>query len=124
MLGFAWVTLKQAQEALQNGRLDEAHRLLRDPSAQGHKGTWDMMAQIAHGYIERGARHLQHDDLAGAWSDLKQAEQIGTADGPATELRQALTHRGLADAKPLLEAGEPGRAAEALSQLKDRGVQL
>jgi tetratricopeptide (TPR) repeat protein len=124
MLGFAWVTLRQAQEALQNGRLDEAHRLLRDPSAQGHKGTWDMMGQIAQGYVERGNRHLQHDDLAGAWSDLKQAEQIGTADEVATQLRQALTQRGLADAKALFEAGEPARAAEALSQLRDRGVQL
>ncbi|HEV2947122.1 MAG TPA: FHA domain-containing protein [Gemmataceae bacterium] len=124
MLGFAWVTLRQAQEALQNGRLDEAHRLLREPTAQGHKGTWDMMGQIAQGYVERGARHLQHDDLAGAWSDLKQAEQIGAADGPATELRQALTQRCLADAKALFDAGEPGRAAEALSQLRDRGVQL
>src|SRR6266851_3957457 len=124
MLGFAWVTLRQAQEALQNGRLDEAHRLLREPNAQGHKGTWDMMAQIAQGYVERGTRHLQHDDLAGAWSDLKQAEQIGAADEPATQLRQALTQRGLADAKALFDAGEPARAAEALSQLRDRGVQL
>src|SRR5260370_6037944 len=124
MLGFAWVTMRQAQEALQNGRLDEAHRLLREPTAQGHKGTWDLMAQIAKGYVERGNRHMQHDDLAGAWSDLKQAEQIGAADEPATQLRQALTQRGLTDAKSLFDAGEPARAAEALSQLRDRGVQL
>ena len=49
MLGFGWLAIRQAQEALQNGRLDEAHRLLREPSAQGHKGTWDMMGQIAQG---------------------------------------------------------------------------
>src|SRR5712692_7659116 len=101
MLGLAWVTLRQAQEALQSARLEEAHRLLREPNAQGHKGTWDMMRLIAQGYVERGERHLQHDDLTGAWSDLKQAEQIGAADVSATELRQALTQRGLADAKAL-----------------------
>jgi tetratricopeptide (TPR) repeat protein len=124
MLGFAWVTLRQAQEAYQNGRLEEAHRLLCDPSAVGHKGTWEMLRQIAQGYVERGERHLQHDDLAGAWNDLKQAEQIGTADVIVTQLRQALTQRGLADAKAFLDAGEPARAAEALTQLRDRGVQL
>jgi tetratricopeptide (TPR) repeat protein len=124
MLGFAWVTLRQAQEAYENGRLEEAHRLLCEPGAVGHKGTWEMLRQIAQGYIDRGERHLQHDDLAGAWSDLKQAEQIGTADASATQLRQALTQRGLADAKALLDAGEPARAAEALAQLRDRGVQL
>jgi len=83
-----------------------------------------MMGLIAQGYVERGSRHLQHDDLAGAWSDLKQAEQIGAADETATQLRQALTQRGLADARALFDAGEPARAAEALSQLRDRGVQL
>jgi tetratricopeptide (TPR) repeat protein len=124
MLGFAWVTLRQAQEALQSGRLEEAHRLLCEPNAMGHKGTWDMLRQIAHAYVERGARHLQREDLAGAWNDLKQAEQIGAADDSAVDLRQALTQRGLADAKAMLEAGEPARAAEALTQLRDRGVQL
>jgi tetratricopeptide (TPR) repeat protein len=83
-----------------------------------------MLGQIAQGYVERGARHLQHDDVVGAWSDLKQAEQIGAADETATQLRQALTQRGVADAKALFDAGEPARAAEALTQLRDRGVQL
>jgi tetratricopeptide (TPR) repeat protein len=124
MLGFAWVTLRQAQEALQNGRLEEAHRLLCEPSALGHKGTWEMLRQIAQGYVERGQRRFQHDDLAGAWNDLKQAEQIGAADEGASDLRQALVQCGLADAKAFLEAGEPARAAEGLTQLRDRGVQL
>src|SRR5260370_7772637 len=103
MLGFAWVTMRQAQEALQNGRLDEAHRLLREPTAQGHKGTWDLMAQIAQGYVERGNRHLQHDDPAGAWSDLKQAEQIGAPDASATEFRPPLTQPGLPDPTPFVQ---------------------
>src|SRR2546429_401410 len=124
MLGFAWVTLRQAQEAFQNGRLEEAHRLLCEPSALGHKGTWEMLRQIALGYVERGQRHLQHDDLAGAWNDLKQAEQIGAADETPRDLRQVLVQRGLADAKALLEAGEPARAAEGLPRLRDRGVEL
>ncbi len=124
MLGFAWVTLRQAQEALQNGRLEEAHRLLSHPGAQGHKGTWEMLRQIAKGYVERGERHLRHDDLAGAWNDLLQAEQIGAEDTSADRLRQTLTGRGLTEAKALLEAGETGRAAQILSQLRQRSVQV
>jgi tetratricopeptide (TPR) repeat protein len=124
MLGFAWVTLRQAQEALQNGRLEEAHRLLSHPGAQGHKGTWEMLRQIAKGYVERGERHLRHDDVAGAWSDLLQAEQIGAEDTSADRLRQTLAGRGLTEAKALLEAGETGRAAQVLGQLRQRSVQL
>jgi len=39
MLGFAWLTLRQAQEALKNGRLEEAQRLLEQPAARSHRRT-------------------------------------------------------------------------------------
>ena len=37
MLGFAWLALRQAQEALDRGRLEEAQRLLGQNCLQGHK---------------------------------------------------------------------------------------
>src|SRR5262249_61624174 len=40
----------------------------------------------------------------------------------AAALRQALIRQGVAEVGALLEAGEPGRAVEAVAQLRDRGA--
>jgi hypothetical protein len=123
MLGLGWLTLRQANEALKSGRVEEAHRLLCQPGAQGHKGSWELLQQVAQAFVQRGQRHLQHEDTAAAWNDLLQAEQIGVSDDGAARLRQTLVERGLDEATALLNAGEPARAAEVLSQLRNRSVQ-
>src|SRR5205807_5802943 len=99
MLGFAWLALRQAQEALKNGRLEEAQRLLCQPAAHGHKRSWELLQQVAEGFVERGARHLGHENLAAAWNDLVAAEQMGVADSAACRLRQNLRRPGLAEAR-------------------------
>ncbi len=122
MLGFAWLTLRQAQDALANGRLEEARRLLEEPGMLSQKGAGDLLRQVGRGFIERGERHLKHEDTTGAWNDLMQAEATGVVDERVGQLRQALVRHGLGEARTLLDAGEPHRAATILSHLHDRGV--
>jgi hypothetical protein len=122
MLGTAWLTLRHAQEALKNGRLEEAHRLLNQSGAQGHKRSWDLLQQIGRGYVERGQRHLRQNDPEAAWHDLLKAEQVGMNDGLAVELRQTLTRLALAEVRGKLEAGDPVRAGEAIALLRERFV--
>src|SRR5437762_14074642 len=117
MLGFAWLALRQAQEALKNGRLEEAQRLLCQPGAHGHKRSWELLQQVARGFVERGQRHLRHDNTVASWNDLVAAEQMGAADSATFRLRQELTGLGLAEVRTLLEAGEASRALEAVNQL-------
>jgi hypothetical protein len=123
MIGFAWFTLRQAQEALKNGRLEEAYRLLCQPAAQGHKRSWELLVQVAERFVERGEYHLRHDDPAAAWNDLVAAEQVGESDGTAAKLRQALTRLGISEVHTALEAGEPARALEIITQLYNRSVE-
>jgi tetratricopeptide (TPR) repeat protein len=122
MFGCAWLTIRQAQEALKNGRLEDAHRLLGQPAAQGHKGSWELLQQVAQRFVERGQRCLEKDDSSAAWNDLLAAEQVGAPDTAAARLRQELTRRGLTEARALVDAGEPARAAEILNQLRNRSV--
>src|SRR3712207_6107617 len=122
MLGLGWLTLKQAQEALRTGRLDEAYQLLCQPHVQGHRKCWDLLHQVMHAFVERGEKYLRQDDTASAWSDLLKAEQIGITDNAPLRLRQALTRLGLAEVRGLLDAGEPARAVEAIAQLRNRAV--
>ena len=122
MLGFGWLTLRQAQEALKGGRLDDAQRLLAQPGVQGSARTWEVLQQLARAFAERGERHLRQDDVAGAWADLLKAEHTGAAEPAVVNLRQALTRHGLAEIRALLEGGEPVRAGEAIAQLRDRAA--
>lgn len=122
MLGFAWLTLRQAQDALKSGRLEEARQRLQDPGLLGHKGCGELLQQVARGFVERGEQHLKHDDTAAAWKDLLQAEGTGLAEERVGQLRQALVKHDLAEARTLLEAGEPTRAAATLENVHDHGV--
>lgn len=123
MLGTGWLTIRQAQEALKNGRLEEAQRLLGQSAAHGHKGSWELLQQVALGFVQRGERHLRQDDPEAAWNDLLLAEQVGlTDDSQAFRLRQSLTRLGLDEIKKLLEAGDPSGALSAAELLRGRQV--
>src|SRR5207237_3143848 len=86
------------------------------------KRSWEMLVEITRGLVERGDKHLGQNDAAAAWNDLLAAEQVGVSDSGVDRLRQALTRLGLAEVRSLLEAGEPTRAAEAITQLRNRSV--
>jgi hypothetical protein len=122
MLGSGWLTIRQAQEALDNGRLEEAHRLLCQPEVQGHKGASPLLRQIAKGLVERGEQHIRHDDPSAAWHDLRLAEKIAGSERGVARLRQALVRLGLAEAGKLLDAGEPARALETIAHLQQGAV--
>ena len=123
MLGTGWLTVRQAQEALKNRRLEEAQRLLEEPGAQGHKGSWELLRQLARMFAERADLRLTHDDPEAAWDDLLKAEQVGGAEDATTvRLRQTLTRLGLAEVRALLEAGDPARALEHIIRLRERSV--
>src|SRR5262249_20248981 len=122
MLGLGWLTVRQAQEALKNGRLEEAHRLLGQSACDGHKRAWELQGQLARAFVERGKRHLEQEEASKAWNDLVHAEQLGPVDGETGVLRQALTRKGLAEVHKLLETGEPGLASDAIAHLRERSV--
>src|SRR4051794_7039593 len=122
MFGFAWLTLRQAQEALKNGRLEEALRLLRQPAARNHKRGGDMLVSLARAFAERGERHLALDKIDDAWADLLQAEGLKTAEKAPDRLRQALVRLGIAELRAMLLAGEVARAEQLTLRLRQRKV--
>jgi hypothetical protein len=122
MFGFAWLTLRQAQEALKTGRLEEALRLLRQPAARNHKRGGELLVALARAFAERGERHLGLDKTEDAWNDLLQAEKLETAEKTPDRLRQSLVRLGLAELRAMLLAGEVGRAEQLSLHLRQRQV--
>src|SRR5262249_4546012 len=122
MFGAAWLTLRQAREALATGRLEEASRLLGLTGVCGHKRAFQLQRQIVHSFIERAEKHLRSDNVLQAWQDLQQAELLAPNDADVEKFRGTLLRLGIAEVKAALEAGRPGRAGEAIARLRDRGV--
>jgi tetratricopeptide (TPR) repeat protein len=123
MLGFAWLEFRQAREALKRGRLEEAHRLLSQPSVQCHKRYWELLVEVARGFAQRAEEHRREGNLTAAWNDLVTAEQVGGAAGDLSKLRQTLVGQGIEEAQKFLDIGEPSRAAEVLNQLRGRSAE-
>jgi hypothetical protein len=122
MFGDAWLTLRQAQDALRTGRLEEAGRLLAVAGTQGHRKAGELLGQLARALAERGERRLAENDPDAAWADLAAAEELGVAEPALDRLRVALTRLGLAAVRAQLEAGAPDRAVGTVERLRDRQV--
>ena len=112
-----WVTLRQAQEALKAGRLEEAYRLVTAPEVAGHKKAGELIRQVGQALLARAHLHLRHNDAGAAWQDLRLAEAAGDHSAYAVQLRQQLVQRGLDEVRALLNAGDPGRACKVVDQL-------
>ena len=122
MFGFAWLAIRQAREALKQGRLEEAHRLLMQPAIRDHRAAGELLTQLVRAHIEHGQRQLELADTDGAWRDVLNAEQLQAADKSIDRLRQSLTRLGLSEVRTLLRAGEMRRADEAIAHLRERRV--
>jgi len=122
MIGSARLTLRQADAALNNGRLEEAQRLLNLDVVCGHRDAEPLLQRLVKALVERGDRRFGGGESELAWSDLLRAEQTGCVSPEAERLRQALGRRGLDQIRVLLAAGEPARAVDAVVGLTERGV--
>ena len=122
MAAFAWLTVRQAQEALKHGRLEEALRLIQQPHALEHRGAAALTTRLARAFTMRAERFLRKDDAEAAWRDLLQAEHLHSPEKNAERLRESLTRLGVAEVRALLQAGEPGRAEEAAARLRGKLV--
>lgn len=122
MLGQGWLSLKQAQDALKGGRLDDALQLLTNPQIQGHKKYGEFTQQLQKAFVDRAEKQLRRDDADGAWQDVIKAESLGIINDNLARIRNTLSKLGIAEVKALLEVGKPERALETVAVLKERGV--
>jgi hypothetical protein len=122
MFGFTWLTLNQIREAIKQGRLEEAARLLETPSIRQHRQAGDLLTQLARAFIEQGERSLAQEETERAWSHLQAAERLGLADKSFEKLRRDLISFEMAQLRALLSAGELARADALRLQLRGREV--
>lgn len=112
--------LRQAEEALRGGRLDDASQLLAEGQLRDYQPAQALAARLAGDLAERGQRRLAGGETAAAWHDLSMAERIAHGQGAADSLRQELVRLTLRESESYVAAGNPQAAIERLSDLLSR----
>lgn len=117
MLGQWRIVLRQAEEAVQAGRFEEALALASRPDVADHHQALLFRGRLALELVARAGRRGEVDDLAGAVEDLALAERLGAAPDVLAAARLKLADRVGAEVRDDLDAGEPGRVAERVDEL-------
>jgi tetratricopeptide (TPR) repeat protein len=115
----AWRTqLREAQQASQLGRLDEAAQRLVEHRLCQYKPGEDFARQLAAAYLARATRRGEEGNFSGAWHDLSQAQSLAGANEPWHDTHARLSKLALHSLEPLLLAGDYAGAQRRLSQLE------
>jgi tetratricopeptide (TPR) repeat protein len=117
-----WLVLRQAQEALAAGRLDDAHRQLEPLLAEGHRRAYKLAREVVKAYLARARQALDQHNPEAAWRDLLAAEALNTGERAVAELRQTLAKLAIVQVRAMLEAGRPLDALNHITKYRDYGV--
>jgi len=82
--------MRQAETALQDGRLDEAFDLVRVEAVRAHRRGQELIGRLVRALAERGRGHLVAGRLSQASADCDKAMQLGGNLPEVAELRTAL----------------------------------
>ena len=81
------VRLKAAENALREGRLEEAHRLATAADLRQHRRATAVLATLTERFLERARRYYRDERFAEALMDLDRAEAGGVMKEEINELR-------------------------------------
>lgn len=113
--------LREADEAFQGGRLEEAGRLLQESGLREFLPAKQLLAKVASQMIERAERRAAGGQSTAGWRDLETARVWGGDADAVASLRKAFINRRLAEAEAYLAAGEPSAAVSRLDELARHG---
>lgn len=118
----AWLQIRQAREALRQGRLDDALRHLENPLQQGYRSAFRLARKLARAFAVRAQWDLQQGQRESAWNNLRTAELLHPTEPLLSELRQELTDRELRRVRALVGRRKPADALLLLERLRNWNV--
>jgi hypothetical protein len=114
------IKLREAERALQGGRLDEASRLLCQGELREFLPAKRLAAQVADRMAQRARSHAARGESMAGWRDLEAAAHLGADNEAVGHLRCELVEHGLAEAETYLAAGDSAAALARLEELERR----
>lgn len=118
MMASNWrIAVRQAEEAIRAGRLEEAYAYVNQGEVADHQQAVQLRGRIALELIARGSRRAQSFDYAGAIEDLNNAERFGAPPDALAAARLRTAEQISREIKVDLEAGRPERVVERIEKL-------
>lgn len=114
--------LREAQVALDQGRLEEAARLVGDPSLAQFLPVRQLQSQIATQMARRALERAAAGDIPAGWQDLEQARDVSGETADWMNLRQAVAEVAVGEVVNHLRAGDFSGATTRLAALERRKI--
>src|SRR5688572_1182548 len=114
--------LREAQVALDQGRLEEAARLVADSTLAAFLPVKQLQAQVATQMARRALERAAAGDIAAGWQDLEAARQLAGETTDWLNLRQAVAEVAVCEVEHHLRAGDFTGAASRIAALEQRKV--
>lgn len=114
--------LREVEEALEHGQLDEACRLLVQGDLRQYLPGKRLTTKVAGRLAERARRHAIHGDMPIGWKDLESATALAGKIGPVLSAREEIASLALGEAESHITTGDPARALSLLEDLERHEV--
>jgi hypothetical protein len=114
--------LREAEEAANQGQLDEACQLLVQSDLRQDLPGKRLSTRVAGELAERARRRVIQGDLSAGWRDLQAAQSLAGDIGAVLAARQEIIALGLGEAESHVENGDPARAIALLETLERANV--
>ncbi|MGD9648909.1 MAG: FHA domain-containing protein, partial [Pirellulales bacterium] len=112
--------LREAQVALNDGRLDEASRILADGQLREFLPAKKLIARLASRFVRRGRDRLEQGESSAGWEDLAAASKLGVDGRTLRDVTEAAAGRSLEEIVERLNAGDVAGARESLAKFAKR----
>ena len=121
MFQWRW-KLRQARQAIDDERFDEASRLLADPQLQEFLPAKRLAEELAERFASRAAERIATGRSSAGFKDMAIAEQLGARSSHTNATRQAYCERVVSEATRQLIAGNYTEASEEAHRAARRGA--
>src|SRR5262245_18944863 len=114
--------LKEAETAAEQGRLEDAAKMLTSDDMPTYLPAQQLLADVAAKIAQRGTGKAKGGDLDGACKDLDEAKRLAGKTSAWTSSQQAVAESALALLVALIKAGDHEGALVYLDRLQRRDL--
>ena len=114
--------LKEAETAAEQGRLEDAAKLLTSDDMPTYLPAQQLLADVAAKIAQRAPRKAHAGDLDSAWKDLDEAKRLAGETAAWAMCQQGVADAALSQVIVRLKAGDHEGALVYLDRLQRRGL--
>jgi hypothetical protein len=114
--------LRQAEDALKQGRLEEAGRLACRGNLQEFLPAQKLLGEIAARLAERGRQRTAGGETSAGWNDVELAARFGADAESVSLVRRQMVDAASVELERYLAADEPQAALDRLDALERRHI--